>query len=225
MSKKLKSAAAACIVALLLFPAAAYTSGGESPGHGQEPASGTHSAGGHGEGHSKTLNWWKSDTATPPVGWLIIDFAVMACALYLLLRKPLSGFLAGRRSAMAQHIEQMKKLKDDVDARHAEIEAKLARIDRITSELFEGFAIRGAAEKKHLLESTERMVSAIEASTRQIIDREVTAAKSRIQAAVTDAASSIAEELLKKHLKPEDNERLIREFVEKLAEIRTEQVQ
>jgi F-type H+-transporting ATPase subunit b len=219
-------AAIVSLVSLFAWQGAAFATTGE--GHGAEAASeggeGGH-AGGHGgghSGHSKSINWWSKDTSQPPVGWLIVDFAILFGGLYFLLRKPLSNYLVTRRTTLSSQIEEAKKIKADVDAKYSEVLKKLEQIDQFTREISDSFSSRGQAEKQRLVENAERLRATIESSTKQIVDREVTAAKAKIQAEVTGAALKIAEELLKKNLKPEDNERLIKEFVERLSELRTD---
>ncbi|MFA6032254.1 MAG: ATP synthase F0 subunit B [Myxococcota bacterium] len=194
---------------------ASESGGHEAPAHG-EAASG----GGHGGGHSTEVNWWHKSITSPPVGWLIVDFALLVGALYFLLRKPLAGFLVNRRQSLADQIEENKKLKAEIEARSAEIDAKLAKADELSRQIAESFEKRGHFEKQKLVDSAEKLASSIDQSTKLTIEREVESAKTQIREEVTKSAVVIAEDLLKKHLRPEDNDRLVKEFVSRLSDIR-----
>jgi F-type H+-transporting ATPase subunit b len=207
-------------VAALFIPAAldaAEGHGGSGGDHGGGPA--------HGAGHGRGGNWWKAGTHAPPVGWLIVDFAILFGALYFLLRRPLSRFLAGRRATMAAQIEEAAKLKAEIDAKHKDILARLNAIDQTVKDITQSFASRGEAEKQKLIENAEHLKAAIELSARETIDREVAEARARIRDEVAKGAAAIAEDLLRKHLKAEDNERFVREFVERLSTIKADGIQ
>ncbi|MBI5525462.1 MAG: ATP synthase F0 subunit B [Deltaproteobacteria bacterium] len=215
-----------CIISLAVIAAAAVSGAAfAEEGHGGSHDARGEATAGHASGHGTGINWWKSDTHAPPVGWLIIDFAVLFGALYFLLRRPLSKFLAGRRATMAAQIEEAAKIKAEIDAKHKDLLARLAAIDQTVKDITQSFASRGETEKQKLIENAQHLKTAIEISARETIDREVAEARARIRDEVTRSAAAIAEDLLRKHLGPEDNERFIREFVDRLSVMKTDGLQ
>lgn len=215
--RRARTTAVLCAVLALLL-CAAVTHAEE---HGE--SAGGH-AGAHGGGHSKEINWWKADVVAPPVGWLIVDFAILFGALYFILRKPLGAYLTNRRATMKDQIDEAGKVKAEIEAKHRDVLARLAAVDQTVKDITASFASRGEDEKRRLIEAAEHLRQAIELSAKETIEREVTAAKGRIRAEVTRSAGAIAEELLKKHLKPDDNDRFVREFVERLSTIKPDEL-
>jgi len=233
---------ASILAASLLVTAMLIAGTALAEGHGTEGAGG-HDEGGHGEvtpsrqssahsagggergEHGGAINWWKADLHAPPVGWLIVDFAILVGALYFVLRKPLAIFLVNRRQTLKAQIDEAARVKAEIDAKHADLLARLAAIDQTVKDITASFAGRGEDERKRLVETAEHLRAAIEQSARETIAREVTAAKDCIRAEVARSAATVAEELLRKHLRPEDNERFVREFVERLATMKTDGLQ
>lgn len=200
-------AVSAFLAAMLITAGAAFASGGAGGG-----------------GHSKEINWWKADVAAPPVGWLIVDFAILFGALYLILRKPLGAYLRNRRATLRDQIGEAEKMKAEIEAKHRDVVARLAAVDQTVKDITASFTSRGEDEKRRLIETAEHLRQAIELSAKETIEREVAAARGRIRAEVTRSAGAVAEELLKKHLKPDDNERFVREFVDRLSTIKTDEL-
>jgi len=210
-----RTAIIALILALaaVIIPGAAWAS--EEGGHGE----------GHGEAGEAHLNWWSADLHAPPIGWLIVDFVILFGGLYFILRKPLGAYLVNRRQTLKDQIEEVAKIKAEIDGKHREVLVRLAAVDQTVKDITVSFTVRGEEEKKKLVENAERLRVSIEQSARETIDREVAAARSKIRAEVTRSAAVIAADLLKKHLKPEDNDRFLREFVERLGTMKNDGVQ
>ena len=62
------------------------------------------------------------------------------------------------------------------------------------------------------------MSKRIEEQARITIDQEIKKAKEELQEEISEIAVNLAEELIKKNMKPEDEKRLISEYVNKVVE-------
>jgi len=217
-TNKISLAVAALLLVSLVFGTVALAEGG----HGSEEPAATSE--GHGGSHEQSVNWWSANPHAPPVGWLIVDFVLLFGALYFILRKPVSAFLSLRRRTLSNQVDEVKKLKAEIDARSKEVNEKLEKIDQFRKEIMDSFTNRGQAEKQKLLENAEAMKTSIETSTKELIEREVNNAREKIRAEVTASAAVLAEEILKKNINKEDNDRLIKEFIKRLSEIKSEEL-
>ena len=151
--------------------------------------------------------------------WRVVNFAILAAILYWLLAKGARDFFTKRRESIKQTLEEAKKKKEEAEKRYKEFSEKLALLEeeaeKITSELIE----EGKKEK-------EIIISAAGETAKKIMEQaEVTASheiKKAIKELREEAASLIirlAEESIKKEINKGDQERLIKDYIDKLDNI------
>ncbi len=145
-----------------------------------------------------------------------INFAILAGALVFLLRKPVSAFLKERS-------EMLRKSIDDAAKARAEASEKLSATEERTSKLAAEIAAlnakmdaEGMLEAKALHETATAEIARIRAQAELAAEQEVKKARQELQGEASELSARAAEELVRKTLSPEDQERLVRENIEKI---------
>ena len=143
-------------------------------------------AAGGGDGHSPP--WLITDTAK------VLNFAVLAIALFLVLRKPVSQALNDRIKGIKAELEDLEGRKAAVEKQLAEYDTKLATLDKAES----------AAEK-------------LKDQAHKNIEHEFKQAKQDLQAEIVEKALVKAEAMIKDKISDDDQNRLVDEYLEKVV--------
>jgi len=145
-----------------------------------------------------------------------INFLLLAGVLFYFLRKPFSSFLKERS-------ELLRKAIDDAAKARAEAAEKLAAIETRTAKLADEIAgmnakmdVEAAAEARRLQETAAVEISRIRAQSEFTGEQEVKKAREELRREAALLSARAAEELVRKTLSPEDQERLVRENLEKI---------
>jgi F-type H+-transporting ATPase subunit b len=148
-----------------------------------------------------------------------INFLLLAGVLVYFLRKPFSSFLKERS-------ELLRKAIDDAAMARAEAAEKLAAIETRTAKLADEIAGmnakmdgEAAAEARRLQETAAVEISRIRAQSEFTGEQEVKKAREELRREAALLSARAAEELVRKTLSPEDQERLVRENLEKFEGI------
>jgi F-type H+-transporting ATPase subunit b len=148
-----------------------------------------------------------------------INFLLLAGVLVYFLRKPVSSFLKERS-------ELLRKAIDDAAKARAEAAEKLAAIETRTAKLADEIAgmnakmdIEAAAEARRLQETAAVEITRIRAQSEFTGEQEVKKAREELRREASLLTARAAEELVRKTLSPEDQERLVRENIEKIEGI------
>jgi len=148
-----------------------------------------------------------------------INFLILAGVLVYFLRKPLSSFLKERS-------ELLRKAIDDAAKARAEAAEKLAAIETRTAKLADEIAgmnakmdVEAAAEARRLQETVAVEISRIRTQSEFTGEQEVKKAREELRREASVLTARAAEELVRRTLSPEDQERLVRENIEKIEGI------
>lgn len=148
--------------------------------------------------------------------WRVINFAVLAGIIYFLLAKKLKNFLQERRESIKKAIEEAKTAKEEAEKKYREYDAKVQLLDKKVLEIANELKAEGIAEKDRLVADAQRAAEKIKEQARITIEQEIKKAKENIKAELAGIAVIMAEEILRKEIKPDDQERLIKEYLDKM---------
>jgi F-type H+-transporting ATPase subunit b len=210
---------------LLIGLAPAYGAGGDT--HGDTGAEATHGeathaeatpgdthgeaahGGGHGEAHSKP--WMKTDTAK------VLNFAVLAIGLFLVLRKPVSQALSDRIKGIKEELEDLETRKAEVERQLAEYNTKLATLDEEADKVITEYIRQGEEAKARILKEAESAADKLEEQAKKNIENEFKQAKENLQAEIVEKALVKAEQMVKEKISTEDQDRLVDEYLAKVV--------
>jgi F-type H+-transporting ATPase subunit b len=178
-------------------------------GGGDSHSQGDAHGGGHGEEHSTP--WMKTDTAK------VLNFAVLAIGLFLVLRKPVSQALNDRIKGIKEELEELESRKADVEKQLAEYDTKLATLDEEAEKVIAEYVRQGEEAKARILKEAESAADKLEEQAKKNIENEFKQAKETLQAEIVEKALVRAEQAVKEQISAEDQERLVDEYLAKVV--------
>jgi len=148
-----------------------------------------------------------------------INFLILAGVLVYFLRKPLSSFLKERSELLRKAIDDAAKARADAAEKLAAIEARTAKLADEIAGMNAKMDVEAAAEARRLQETAAVEISRIRAQSEFTGEQEVKKAREELRREASLLTARAAEELVRKTLSPEDQERLVRENLEKIEGI------
>ncbi len=148
--------------------------------------------------------------------WKVINFAVLVVALYFVWIKVIKGLLTGRGDDIKNAIEEAAQMKESAEAKEKEYNEKLSLLDAKIKEIHADLKKDGEAEKVRILKEAELASERIKEQARQLVDLEMEKARGEIRKEVSLLSIEMAREILKKEFTAKDQERLVKESLEKI---------
>ncbi len=148
--------------------------------------------------------------------WRIINFVILATVIYLVWVKIIKVYLDGRAESIKEAIDSARMAKERAEAKEREYKEKLKLLDKKVEEIRTSLRLEGEAEKERIIKEAEKASLRIMEQARLTAEQEIRKAKIEIQKEVGMLAVRMAEEILRKEMTPQDQERLVRDYLKKL---------
>ncbi len=145
---------------------------------------------------------------------VVLNFGVVAGAIFWLARKSLPGMLRERTAAIQKSIEEARAASAEAQRRLSDIEARLGRLDAEITVLRVNADAEAKAEEARIREATEEERQRIVQASGQEIASAAAAARRELKALAADLAISLAEKRIR--VEPAADEAMVREFVGQL---------
>jgi F-type H+-transporting ATPase subunit b len=172
--------------------------------HGATPAPGHAGGEGHGESHESSP--W------PLVG-KIVNFAILAGALFYLARKPFARYVVDRGTQVRDDLVRAAAMKEEAGQQITEIESKLRQLP---AEL-DALRLRGrdevAAEEARIDAAAAAERAKLLEQTRREIDLQLRAARRDLVTHAADLAVQVARERIRAQITSEDQARLADQYL------------
>ncbi len=177
--------------------------GGEQPGGVTEHVE--HGGGGHG------IQWQNTDW------YRVMNFTVLAVALFLLLRKPASQALGGRIKGIKEELADLENRKASVEKQLAEYSQKLAALDQEAEQIISDYIRQGEESKARILKEAELAADKLKEQAQKNIAHEFQRAKLQLQAEIVEKALSKAEKIIQEQITAQDQNRLVDDYLQKVV--------
>lgn len=148
----------------------------------------------------------------------VMNFAVMAIALFFILRKPLSNALAQRTAGIKQELEDLETKREQALKEVALLEERIRSAEGERDEILADFRTQGEREKLAIIDSAHSMAERIKAQAQFTIEQETQQAKAELRQEIADLSASLAEDLLKQNINDDDQQRLVNEYLDKVGQ-------
>jgi F-type H+-transporting ATPase subunit b len=154
--------------------------------------------------------------------WRVINLVIFILFLAYILRSKvrIGQVFENRAATIVKELEQAKRDKQEAEARLAELETRLRSLDQ------EVAGIRAEAERASAREA-ERVREAAAADAEKIrlaAQREIAgamkAARTELRAFVAEQSVAMAEGIIRREIRPEDNARMLNKYVDDLREVK-----
>jgi F-type H+-transporting ATPase subunit b len=166
------------------------------------------SEGGHGGVHNA---WLSIDT------WKVLNFAILAVAGFFIARKPVKEFFSSRAKNIEDEIKALEIKKAEALKTLAEYEAKFKNLDQESKQIVEDYIKQGKEAKTRIIAEAETQAEKLEEMAKRNIQQEFKAAKASLQQDIVEKAMEKAEEVIKASISPDDQDKLVDEYLKKVV--------
>jgi len=160
---------------------------------------------------------------TPPEhpGWRVINLLVFAAVLaYIFVKKVKIGELLDKRASTIKHdLEQAKLAEEKAEKQLAEIEARLSRLDRELADIKAQADVEAQREQERINQSAAAEAEKIQQLAKREIEGATKSALTELQAFVAEQSVALAEAMIRKDIRPEDNARILSQYADELREV------
>ncbi len=152
--------------------------------------------------------------------WQIFSLALLIIVLSFVLKKPVRSFLAKRREQVKNALEQSAKKEQQLAALFREWESKLASLGQEINDLHQKINQEGEIERKRIVDRALEEADRVRKQAQVVSAQELKKARSALKKEMVDLSVELAEELLKQAIQPQDQDRLVRDYIAKMRELR-----
>src|SRR5688500_5333312 len=157
-----------------------------------------------------------SEELLPTIAKLVNLLLFVGLMFYFLRRTVVNGFRA-RQGSIRDELMRAEEEKAAAVAQLQEVEGRLARLDAEV-EAIRAQAQKDAAEERVRIErATEEEMRKIREQARREIESATKAARAELRTFAAEQSVQLAEEMIRKEIRPEDDAHLAKEYVAELG--------
>ena len=151
-----------------------------------------------------------------------VNFAVLLGIVIYLAKKPTKSFLVSRRAEVVEGLEEAKRLKEAAEAKYAEYQKRLANLDNELAELRTEIVKSGEAERDRIVAEAEHKAARLRKDTQFLIEQQLKQLRVDLTREAVESAISAAHAVLSQNTSATDQERVAREYLQKLTTAKSE---
>ena len=152
--------------------------------------------------------------------WKFLNLFLFIGLLVYFLRRPLSESLVARREAIRRDLMRAQEERNAAQAKLDEVEARLARLNAEIEAVRAQSQKEAAAERERIERATEEEIRKLREQAQREIEGAGKIARQELRRQAAEESVRLAEETIRREMRPEDDARLVGEYVEELGGIR-----
>ena len=146
-----------------------------------------------------------------------VNFAILFGGLGYVLRKPLGQFFRERSEGIHRALEEAKAAKARAEGELGEVMKRLSQIEQEIASLKEAATAQSELERQKILEAAKQEAERIVASAQEEVGLLVKHARQELREHSAALVVEVAEEKLKKQIRPEHQAPLFEKFLKSLG--------
>ncbi len=150
--------------------------------------------------------------------WRIANFSILIIILHVALTRRAVTFFSDRKKAIQEALDEAVKARQEAQKKYEEVDVMLKKAKEEIEQIHFSFNTEGQRERDRIIKNAEREADKIKKQAEHTAVQEVKKARFALRAEAVDLAVSMAETVLTKNIKPEDQKKITRDFIEKTSE-------
>lgn len=146
----------------------------------------------------------------------IINFILLATILYFLLKKPVKDFFASRHLILKATVEEARQAYSRSIQQSQEIEGRLKNLEKESREMTQQRVEEAEAEGKLVVQEARLFADRLKEDFKKVSEGELKRAREELRKNAADLAQIVAEQIIRKEMTTEDQQRLTRSYLERL---------
>ena len=161
--------------------------------------------------------WWNTPSFEV---WRWVNLLIFAGAFIYILRRPVSEAMRARRESIRRELMRAQEERNAAMAKLEEVQARLAKLDEEVARVRQQSEREAAEERERIKSSTEEESRKLRVQAQREIESAGKAARQELREFAAEQSVALAEELIRRDIKPEDDARLVSLRVEELGGVR-----
>src|ERR1044072_460736 len=147
----------------------------------------------------------------------LLNLLLFVGLMYFFLRRPLGDAFRARREGIRRDFWRAEEGRKAAVAKLKEVEGRLGRLNAEVEAIRAQTQREAAEERERIEHATEEEIRKIREQARREIESAAKAARAELRAYTAEQSVKLAEELIRKEIRPEDDAHLLSEYVEELG--------
>jgi F0F1-type ATP synthase membrane subunit b/b' len=152
--------------------------------------------------------------------WKFLNLFLFLGVLFYFLRRPLSESLVARRESIRRELMRAREERDAALVKLEEVEARLSRLDAEVEAVRAQSQREAADEKERIARATEEEMRKLREQAQREIESAGKVARQELRRYAAEQSALLAEELIRRDMRAEDDARLMKDYVEELGGVR-----
>jgi F-type H+-transporting ATPase subunit b len=161
--------------------------------------------------------WWNIPSFEV---WRWVNLLIFVTLFVYILRRPVSEAMRARREGIRRDLMRAQEERNAALAKLEEVEARLTRLDAEVASVREQSEREAAEERERIRKSTEEEARKLREQAQREIESAGKAARQELREFAAGQSVRLAEEMIRRDIKPEDDARLVSLRVEELGGVR-----
>jgi F0F1-type ATP synthase membrane subunit b/b' len=161
--------------------------------------------------------WWNIPSFEV---WRWINLLIFAGLFIYILRRPVSEALRARREGIRRELMRAQEERNAALAKLEEVEARLSRLDEEVRSVREQSEREATEERERIRRSTEEETRKLREQAQREIESAGKAARADLREFAAEQSVRLAEKMIRRDIRPEDDARLVNLRVEELGGVR-----
>jgi len=150
----------------------------------------------------------------------LVNLLILVGLLFYFLRRPIMEAFRGRQASIRRELMHAEEERAAAEARLQDVESRLARLDVEVGAIKANAQKEAAEERVRVERATEAEIRKIREQARREIESASKAARAELRTYTAEQSVKLAEEMIRRDIRPEDDAHLAREYVEELGGVR-----
>lgn len=150
----------------------------------------------------------------------IFNLTLFLIVMVILLRKPLAQALRDRREHIRAELVRAREEKAAAEEKLRQVEARLNRLDQEVAEIRANAEREAQAEHDRLIKLANEEAERLKTMAAREIEGATRAAQIELREFAAERAVEMAETIIRKEIRPEDNSRLVNDFARDLEGVK-----
>ncbi len=148
-----------------------------------------------------------------------INFLILLFILGYFLRKPVKDFFTSRAALISQDLTESRQIKETAAQKFTEYEQRMHGIEAEMQALVAELKKDGQLERDRMVAVAEEQAASLKETSKRIMTQELRRAKEELKQEAVQLAADMAEDLLKKNITAEDQQRIVRQYISKVEQL------
>ena len=148
--------------------------------------------------------------------WKFFNLILFVSVLALILRRPLAASLRARREGIRHELTRARQERDKALAKLEEVNARLANLTDEVKVIQDQAQQEAVNERARLNRMTDEEMRRLREQAQREIENAAKLARQELQREAAEQSIRLAEETIRRELRPEDESRLLQEYAHKL---------